>query len=215
MSQIKENLSGRRFGSLLVIGLKKGIWECRCDCGRICYRDRCKLVSGYKTRPLKSCGCKMHWQKGLSVTPTGHSWANMVKRCFNKKDKSYKHYGGRGIRVCEFLSASIANLISVIGLMPDGLSIDRNNNDGHYSCGRCPECVKYNWPLNIRWATDKQQQRNTSTNHLLTIGGMTKCIAEWTEYANLPLGRVLYRLNAGWPKYALLAPASADLHFYK
>lgn len=211
MSQIKEDLTGRRFDCLVVTGLEKGQWKCRCDCGQICFRDRCRLVKNNRGRKTKACGCKMHWQKGLSVTPTGVVWGGMIRRCFNKKEKTFSRYGGRGITVCEFLRSSVANLILAIGEKPQGKSIDRINNNGHYSCGACPECLMYSWPKNVRWADKFQQARNTSANRMITLGGMTKCVAEWAEYASLPYPCLLRRLKMKWPTYMLFAPANARL----
>jgi hypothetical protein len=48
-----EDLTGRKFGRLTVIGLGNGRWECRCDCGNACFTDSFKLTRGQK----KSCGC--------------------------------------------------------------------------------------------------------------------------------------------------------------
>lgn len=41
-----------------------------------------------------------------NVTKAGHEqeyniWRNMISRCYNKKDKSYKFYGGRNVTVSE------------------------------------------------------------------------------------------------------------------
>lgn len=43
-------------------------------------------------------GSKKH---GLSKTPFYQVWTNMKSRCFYKKDKKYKYYGGKGITVCD------------------------------------------------------------------------------------------------------------------
>lgn len=56
---MRKNLTGQRFGRLLVlgepqIGNKSGtIWKCLCDCGTICYKTSAHLVHGNTT----SCGC--------------------------------------------------------------------------------------------------------------------------------------------------------------
>jgi hypothetical protein len=74
-------------------------------------------------------------------------WKGMKKRCRNKNDKGYPHYGGRGITVCERWNKFDAFLADM-GLPEDGLSIDRINNDGDYT------------PTNCRWATKATQSRN-------------------------------------------------------
>lgn len=57
--QVRENLTGRRFGSLTVLeyaGSENGrsYWSCRCDCGEEVRVRSDKL----KSRPDVSCGCK-------------------------------------------------------------------------------------------------------------------------------------------------------------
>ena len=54
----RVDLTGKRFGKLLVIGEpQKGtrgtIWKCLCDCGNICYKVSADMVHGNTT----SCGC--------------------------------------------------------------------------------------------------------------------------------------------------------------
>ena len=75
-------------------------------------------------------------------------WANMVRRCTDPSDSSFRHYGGRGIKVCkkwleysEFKKWFDATYV-------EGLSIDRINNDKGYK------------PSNCRWATKSQQAKN-------------------------------------------------------
>jgi len=39
-------------------------------------------------------------QHGKSYTRLYRIWTNMKKRCYNPNVKCYKHYGGKGIKVC-------------------------------------------------------------------------------------------------------------------
>ena len=96
----------------------------------------------------------------------------MFQRCDNPKCKSYPRYGGRGIEICDRWY-DFANFIEDMGERPPGTSLDRIDNDGNYEPGNC------------RWATPKEQAQNMSTNINITIGGQTKCLAEWARCANL------------------------------
>ncbi len=71
----------------------------------------------------------------------------MKDRCLNPNDKNYKNYGGRGITVCERWM-DFTNFLADMGEKPEGLTLDRINNDGNYEPGNC------------RWATWKEQRRN-------------------------------------------------------
>jgi hypothetical protein len=93
----------------------------------------------------------------------------MIKRCHSPADRSYARYGAKGVRVCDEWRGSFENFLAYMGPRPAGLTLDRINSRGNYE------------PGNVRWATYKQQARNTSRNHLHTIDGVTRCLAEWCE----------------------------------
>jgi len=149
----KINLKGQRFGRLLVIeeaGKAKSrhiLWRCICDCGGETRTASCDLRSDSST----SCGCKRikhgYARKG-QAHPLHGVWRGMIDRCNNPKAKTYKYYGGRGIKICEQWERFINFYNDMINSYRSGLSIDRINNDGDYE------------PENCRWATRLQQNRN-------------------------------------------------------
>ena len=79
-------------------------YKCICDCGNVCFVYYSNLTRGQ----TKSCGC-LHKEIFSSITSKHrHSteklylvWKSMRKRCYNKNDKSYKHYGAKGVKVCD------------------------------------------------------------------------------------------------------------------
>lgn len=106
MGRLALDIKGKKFARLLVIERHYGVkdtnnsyWRCRCDCGNECIVRGNKLTIGR----FKSCGClrRSHrYKHGECKTRLYNTWIAMKKRCYNKNDKSYKSYGGKGIRVC-------------------------------------------------------------------------------------------------------------------
>lgn len=197
-----NDLIGQRFGRLVVIKLagkdKWGafLWSCRCNC-----KDKNEIIvrgSSIKDGNTKSCGCL---QKE-SVANHGHShdrtyvsWNSMKQRCINPNHIYYKNYGGRGIMVCvKWLEFS--NFLQDMGERPKGCSVERRNN------------VKGYYPDNCYWGTNKQQQRNTRRNHLITHNGKTKCISAWAEEYKINYRTLLSRINKScWSiENALMTP---------
>ena len=109
----------------------------------------------------------------------------MHTRCYCKKSPNYKRYGGRGIKVCERWHSF--ELFTVdMGDRPEGMTLDRIDNDGDYT------------PENCRWATLKEQQRNTRTNHYISYEGRTECLVTWAEEYDIKQTTLRLRLKRGW-----------------
>jgi hypothetical protein len=88
---------------------------------------------------------------GMIDSPTYHTWRSMHRRC--KSDEHAANYRERGIRVCDRW-ALFENFLADMGERPEGMTIDRRDNDRGYEPGNC------------RWATSAQQTRNRSFTRL-------------------------------------------------
>lgn len=184
----KLDLSGRRFGRLVARRYQPpGKWLCDCDCGRTATPTIANLQLGRAT----SCGCR---QKELAAAKklthgqhksrTYVSWAAMLKRCRKETDPRFPAYGAKGIDYdprWENFEAFWADM----GDRPEGTSIDRIDGSKGY------------WPGNCRWATIKEQQRNTKSNAMITHDGLTLCVAEWAERLGINRNTIYHRLWRG------------------
>jgi hypothetical protein len=192
---------GDRFGLWTVTrpGETLSEWWCRCDCGRQGILTSRGLLWGRS----RSCGHHAQADLGLgshiteapskSKSITYRTWSSMLWRCQsekanNPKYASYRSYAGKGIKVCERWQTYEHFLVDV-GERPSRYhSIDRIDNARGYE------------PGNVRWATQKQQMRNTDANHRVTSRGLTLPIAEWCERNKVSSNTVYHRLNAGAPE---------------
>lgn len=101
------------------------------------------------------------------------------------------NYGGRGISVCQRWE-SFESFLADMGERPDGLSIDRINNDGNYEPGNC------------RWATRAEQNNNRSVTVFLTLRGRTQLLSAWASELGVSYDTLKRRRLDGWPDEKIL-----------
>lgn len=194
------DLSGQTFGRLTVIhkgedytrknGRHETAFVCQCECGNVIRVRASQLKSGN----TQSCGCARKEQVGAlnrthgkSGTRLHYIWARMRQRCLNESCSDYKHYGARGITVCEEWSSFEAfETWALSSGYDDTLSIDRQNNSLGYS------------PENCRWVTDVVQANNKRSNRLLTYNGKTQTVSQWAKEIGINRQTIEQRLLRDW-----------------
>lgn len=190
---------GETYGRLTIIGdggrnhINRPIAHCQCACGR----ELTTLYPNLRNGHTRSCGCisrevttARNLRHGLSKTPIHNTWLNMRARCHSPSASGYHKYGARGISVCERWRNSFDAFLADVGPKPSPRhSLERINNDGHYE------------PGNVRWATATEQARNRRSSHVITVNGVSRTVAEWTERMNVNHWFVRNRLRRGWSEH--------------
>lgn len=176
----------------------------RCQCGKLFT----KPLAYIRQRKITSCGCGIVKIKNKSrpvrytngiMSPELNAWYHIKARCYNKKDKSYARYGGRGIVVCDKWLNSFDCFLSDMGPRPTKFhSIDRINVNGNYE------------PSNCRWATRLEQANNKRNNIYYLYNGESLTINEWGRRINVKPATLLRRISSGYPLERVFTSAKYD-----
>lgn len=197
---------GDRYGRLVVESEapdgKTGIhrYWCVCDCGTRKMYPEVRIRNG----GCKSCGCLRAIVARAMQTKHGHgvnggdklyyTWQGIKRRCLSATENpvTWARYGGRGITVCNRW-LSFENFAADMGEPPSKQhTIERIDNNGNYE------------PSNCRWATRKEQARNTRNNRMISAFGKTMCIAAWGEETGIGQDAIERRLSRGWDTEKML-----------
>lgn len=200
----KRIIIGLRFGRGVVFaeapsrGKERCSWV-QCDCGTKFIAFNSNLNGGR----TQSCGClhkeqiTVHGHASQRPTPTYRSWQKMVRRSTDPNYVQAKDYVERGITLCAGLRA-FPGFLEVLGERPAKKVLDRCNNDGNYSCGKCAECLLKGWPLNVRWATHLESTLNRRVTRMFEIRGIKGCAKDLADHFQINYKSVLKRLKLGW-----------------
>lgn len=169
------------------------------DNPKYCTIDKC-------TKSLRARGlCKTHYNRliengdpfyvpqkwevlgDLAGSGAHTSYRAMMDRCYRVNSSSYSEYGGRGIRVCESWRDSFLSFYEDMGDRPEGMSLERIDNNGNYT------------PLNCRWATRYEQSINKRTTKYVKYRGEKLPLIELAKKHNIPVNVLRDRIYIlGW-----------------
>ena len=135
-----------------------------------------------------------HIMHGKRKTRLYRIWANIKTRCYNERDPHFERWGNRGITMYAAWKDNFQNFYdwAISHGYSDELTIDRIDNNGNYE------------PLNCRWITVKEQNRNKRNVRFITYGGKTQTIPEWTKELHLGKETIRERLKRGYTDYEAL-----------
>jgi hypothetical protein len=125
------------------------------------------------------------------------AWYKLRRRCDGKEKAAYRNYAGRGITY-DARWMSFEQFLADMGLPEEGMSLDRIDNDGNYCKDNC------------RWATPKEQNRNTRFNRIIEFKGVRKSLSAWAEHLGVKVPTLRGRLDSGWPLERALSPGKFD-----
>ena len=192
------DISGHKYGKLSVVkraadreykSRSCAMWLCVCECGN----ETTVALSSLRSGNTKSCGC-LHqnaWD-GRKTQRIGNkteytAWSRMKQRCYDKNDKSFPDYGGRGITVSDEWIASFDTFLADMGARPQGgYSIERLDVNDGYSKSNCI------------WASNHAQARNKRNNIVIEFNGTRKILADWAADLGICWASLYERIQK-WP----------------
>jgi hypothetical protein len=133
------------------------------------------------------CARRSERTHGMSKSLTYKSWRGMIERCERSSHKDFRHYGGKGVKVCPRWRSSFVNFLEDMGVRPSaGHSLDRIDGNGDY----CPS--------NVKWATTVEQARNRCSNHVVEYCGEKINVSALAERIGVKSFILYSRLRRGW-----------------
>lgn len=197
----QSSIIGKTFNQLTFIKFLKRdyqghlLYKFHCDCGDTYIGRKSGVISGN----TKSCGCRLinkarlrglaSKTHGLSGTRFQQIYYGIQRRCYDINSQKYLRYGKRGIKCewksfVEFWQVMYKSYLEHSERFGEKSTfIERINNDGNYSKENC------------RWATMKEQLRNTSRNHWITYQGKTLCLQDWAKEIGISIKSLTSRIN--------------------
>lgn len=156
MSGRPLDVTGERYGRLVAIERagrqgRNVCWKFKCDCGK----EVVHQIANVRHGTTQSCGCYRDEKLVERVRTHGHrinrttsrtlnQYNHAKNRCFSPRNKHYANFGGRGITMCDRWREGFQNFLDDMGECPDGLSLQRIDENGNFEPGNCEWRVSWN-----------------------------------------------------------------------
>lgn len=113
----------------------------------------------------------------------------MHTRCYNKKHRSYRNYGARGIKICDDWLTKRGKINFYKWALShgynDSLTIDRINTDGDYE------------PCNCRWSDYTEQNNNKRTTIKILYNGKEMTLPQLSKITGIERHALYARYRRG------------------
>ena len=184
MQGVLKQLKRKSYGKLTPIGEpfrenRRTYIMASCSCGSAPKKYR---IEGIESGHSRSCGCfhkeflsKMQTTHGIARHPVYKVYKALMDRCYNPKNKSYKRYGGRGISVCDEWRNDIKSFYdwSLVNGWANGLTIERENNEGNYEPSNCKD-IPHSMQSRNRSITKLNEEKVEQIRNLYRIDKKTQ-----------------------------------------
>jgi hypothetical protein len=196
---VSLDVCGQKFGRLLVVerlgsyNKRESYFKCICDCG-----NELNVKLGHlKSGNTKSCGCyKSEIRTKLNTTHGNAKSKNrsteyvsyhaMISRCYNKNQRSYADYGGKGVIVCDRWLNSFENFLEDMGKKPNSnYTLERIRVNGIYE------------PNNCKWITRAEQSKNKRTSVWHEHNGVKMILSDWAKFLNVHPSAIRLKIRSG------------------
>jgi hypothetical protein len=183
-------------------------WLLKCECGNYIVAVSNDVISGHTA----SCGCLAseklslrnykhgYSKRGDKISPTMVSYRSMINRTKSSSYHASKRYKGRGIKVCYGWmpkNNGYINFLNDMGERQQGMTLDRIDNEGNYTCGNCKECKSNGWHANCRWADMATQSYNRSNTIKIRVGERDLTIRDIARLLRATYNQVYYQYRNG------------------
>jgi hypothetical protein len=125
------------------------------------------------------------YKHGMLQHPLYSTWRGMMQRCSDPASKSYPHYGGKGVEVCEQWK-DFPRFLADMGTPEPGQMLERIDGTQGYQ------------PSNCKWASRSEQMKNRSNSVHIKYGDKTMNLVDWARAIGINRSTLKYRL-ANWP----------------
>lgn len=130
------------------------------------FKIRCKKCEHYTNTNERNIAENQIHNKRLNQILNG-----MIDRCYNEKDRAYRWYGAKGIKICNDWKNNRKNfeIWALNSGYEDNLTIDRIDENKDY----CPE--------NCRWVSLSNNSKYKSSTSYINVDGVIHTGQDWAR----------------------------------